>query len=42
VAAADDRLAAIDDTLTKLDIPAEDWDILFRLRLQAERDILRR
>ena len=40
-AKADEELKAIDDTLTTLDIPAEDWDILFRLRLQAERDLLR-
>ncbi len=41
-AKAGDGLAAIDKTLEQLDIPAEDWDILFRLRLQAERDLLRR
>ncbi len=35
-------LAAIDETLLALDIPNEEWDILYRLRLQAERDLLRR
>lgn len=35
-------LAAIDETLLALDIPDEEWDILYRLRLQAERDLLRR
>jgi hypothetical protein len=33
---------AIDGELARLDVPAGDWDILFRLRLQAERDVLRR
>ena len=35
-------LAAIDRTLLALDVPNEEWDILYRLRLQAERDLLRR
>ena len=35
-------LAEIDRTLLSLDIPDEEWDILYRLRLQAERDLLRR
>ena len=38
----DERLASIDATLARLDIPTEDWDVLFRLRIQAERDLLRR
>ena len=37
----DAELSAIDATLAGLDIPTEDWDILFRLRIQAERDLLR-
>ena len=37
----DEELAALDATLARLDIPAEDWDILLRLRLQGERDLLR-
>ena len=39
--AREEELAAIDETLAGLDIPTEDWDILFRLRIQAERDLLR-
>ena len=35
-------LASIDRTLFALDVPNEEWDILYRLRLQAERDLLRR
>jgi len=35
-------VAAIDDELARLDVPTGDWDVLFRLRLQAERDVLRR
>jgi MFS family permease len=37
----DEELAALDATLAELDIPTEDWDILLRLRLQGERDLLR-
>jgi hypothetical protein len=33
---------AIDGELARLDVPSDDWDILFRLRLQAERDVLLR
>ena len=36
------ELAAIDRTLLALDVPNEEWDILYRLRVQAERDLLRR
>ena len=36
------ELADIDRTLLALDVPNEEWDILYRLRLQAERDLLRR
>ena len=32
--------AAIDDELMVLAIPTDEWDILFRLRLQVERDLL--
>jgi hypothetical protein len=35
-------VAAIDDELARLDVPTGDWDVLFRLRLQAERDVLLR
>jgi hypothetical protein len=34
-------LSKIDASLTGLDIPTDDWDILFRLRIQTERDLLR-
>ena len=34
------RLAAIDDRLMVLAVPTDEWDILFRLRLQVERDLL--
>ncbi len=40
-ASRDAALAKIDASLAGLDIPIEDWDILFRLRIQAERDLLR-
>ena len=36
------ELADIDRTLLALDIPDEEWDVLYRLRLQAERDLLHR
>jgi hypothetical protein len=36
------EVEAVDRELGRLDVPATDWDILFRLRLQAERDVLRR
>jgi len=36
------EVEAIDRDLARLDVPSGDWDILFRLRLQAERDVLRR
>ncbi len=50
VAASDSRppayepsaIAAIDATLLALEVPDEEWDVLYRLRLQAERDLLRR
>lgn len=38
---ADGELEAIDGLLLDLDVAPEDWDILYRLRLQAERDALR-
>lgn len=37
----DRELDEIDGMLLDLDIAPEDWDILYRLRLQAERDALR-
>ena len=36
-----DELAEIDELLVGLQVPPADWDILYRLRLQAERDVLR-
>jgi len=36
------EVQAIDGELARLDVPSDDWDILFRLRLQAERDVLLR
>jgi len=36
------EVEAVDRELARLDIPSDDWDILLRLRLQAERDVLRR
>ena len=33
-------LAAIDEALLELDVPIEEWDILYRSRLQVERDAL--
>ena len=41
-AEARDELKRADDALSSLDVATEDWDILFRLRLQAERDLLKR
>jgi hypothetical protein len=37
-----DTLSDIDRTLLRLDVPNEEWDVLYRLRLQADRDLLRR
>src|SRR5664280_443904 len=34
------RFAAIDERLLGLALPTDEWDILFRLRLQVERDLL--
>ena len=36
------ELDEIDAALLDIDVPPEDWDVLLRLRLQAERDVLRR
>jgi hypothetical protein len=36
----DDTFDVIDTLLLDLAIPVDEWDILFRLRLQVERDIL--
>lgn len=33
-------LADVDDALLDLEIPTEEWDVLFRERLQVERDLL--
>ncbi|MDQ3691736.1 MAG: hypothetical protein M3406_17225 [Chloroflexota bacterium] len=34
-------LAVIDDRLKKLTVPYEEWEVLYRQRLQVERDLLR-
>ena len=31
---------AIDKTLLDLEVPTDEWDILYRIRLQIERDLL--
>jgi hypothetical protein len=31
---------AIDETLLDLEVPTDEWDILYRIRLQIERDLL--
>ncbi len=40
VVARNAAFASIDETLMALPVPADEWDILYRLRLQAERDLL--
>ena len=37
--AAADELAAIDEQLAPLEIPYEEWEVLYRQRLQVERDL---
>jgi hypothetical protein len=37
---ADAELAAIDKVLATLEIPYEEWEVLYRMRLQVERDLL--
>jgi hypothetical protein len=37
---ADAELAAIDKILATLGIPYEEWEVLYRMRLQVERDLL--
>ncbi len=39
-AAASSTLATIDERLANLDVPHEEWEILYRQRLQVERDLL--
>ena len=34
------RFAEIDETLSNLEVPPEEWDVLYRLRLRVERDLL--
>lgn len=34
------HLEAIDETLLELAVPTDEWDILYRIRLQIERDLL--
>ena len=34
------EFAEVDDTLLDLEVPDEEWDILYRMRLQIERDVL--
>ena len=36
------EIADVDEQLLRLEVPPDDWDILYRLRLQAERDVLKR
>jgi hypothetical protein len=36
------ELRAIDEVLARLDVAADEWDILYRIRLQVERDLLAR
>jgi hypothetical protein len=38
--AARREIEAIDETLVGLTVPTDEWDILYRLRLQVERDLL--
>ena len=38
--AAPAALAPIDATLVELAVPTDEWDILYRIRLQVERDLL--
>jgi hypothetical protein len=38
--AAERRLRDIDDQLVSVAIPTDEWDILYRSRLQVERDLL--
>jgi hypothetical protein len=35
-------LRAVDDRLKRLTVPYEEWEVLYRQRLQVERDLLRR
>jgi hypothetical protein len=37
---ADAELAGIDTVLATLEIPYEEWEVLYRMRLQVERDLL--
>jgi hypothetical protein len=37
--AASTALAAIDDTLATIEVPYEEWEVLYRQRLQVERDL---
>jgi hypothetical protein len=39
-AAVAEAFAQIDAILLDLEVPTDEWDILYRLRLQAERDLL--
>ena len=34
------ELAAIDDALARLDVDYDEWEVLYRMRLQVERDLL--
>jgi hypothetical protein len=34
------ELGSIDEALAKLEVPAEEWETLYRIRLQVERDLL--
>jgi hypothetical protein len=39
-AAADAELTAVDRLLATVEIPYEEWEVLYRIRLQVERDLL--
>jgi hypothetical protein len=34
------EFAEVDDKMLDLDVPDEEWDILYRMRLEVERDVL--
>lgn len=40
-AAAEAELAAVDTNLASVEIPYEEWEVLYRIRLQVERDLLK-
>jgi hypothetical protein len=40
IGAIEQELGSIDDVLAHLDVAADEWDVLYRIRLQVERDLL--